>query len=517
MKLARRATGRGDIIAFVGGLPRTDVRCLSLTSSKAAYRRGMGPLLPGIHHIRYPYCFRYCTHSADDVCELVERELQLLFATTTAPETVAAIVVEPVQGEGGYVVPPATFLPMLRRVCDEHGIMLVADEVQTGFGRTGKMFAVEHAMVEPDIMCLAKALGNGMPIAAMVAGHRVMSAFHEGEHGTTYGGNAVACAAAVAVIETMTRDRIPERSERLGRRVMERARGWQADMPALADVRGLGLMIGLEFVEAGAPATKMVDAHFGQRPRPRPSAALLWYRWERDPVDSAAHHPRIRAGRRAWTSSRLPCARRPPHDRGRRRRRGREPHQRRVPNGHLRARRSSHATRANGDVVGVFSRSDAADVEAAVAAARTAFDGWRRTPWPSRAAIILRASELLEERKESLAQLMTREMGKVLTEARGDVQEAIDMGKFIAGEGRRAFGETVPSELRDKWAMTMRQPFGVVGCITPWNFPIAIPSGRSSRRSWRATPWCSSPPRTHRSCALRSSNRSRRRGFPPAW
>ncbi|MGA8667535.1 MAG: aldehyde dehydrogenase family protein, partial [Candidatus Dormiibacterota bacterium] len=131
---------------------------------------------------------------------------------------------------------------------------------------------------------------------------------------------------------------------------------------------------------------------------------------------------------------------------------------------------------ANGDVVGVFSRSDRADVDAAVAAARAAFDGWRRTPWPSRAAIILRASELLEERKETLAQLMTREMGKVLTEARGDVQEAIDMGKFIAGQGRRAFGETVPSELRDKWAMTVRQPFGVVGCITPWNFPIAIPS-----------------------------------------
>ncbi len=129
-----------------------------------------------------------------------------------------------------------------------------------------------------------------------------------------------------------------------------------------------------------------------------------------------------------------------------------------------------------GEVVGVFPRSTAADVDAAVAVARSAFDGWRRTPWPGRAAIILRASELLEERKEDLARLMTREMGKVLTEARGDVQEAIDMGKFIAGAGRRAFGETVPSELRDKWAMTMRQPFGVVGCITPWNFPIAIPS-----------------------------------------
>src|ERR1700694_5350287 len=128
------------------------------------------------------------------------------------------------------------------------------------------------------------------------------------------------------------------------------------------------------------------------------------------------------------------------------------------------------------DVIGVFPRSGQADVDAATRAARAAFAGWRSTPWPQRGALILRAAELMEEHKEELARLMTREMGKVLTEARGDVQEAIDMGKFIAGEGRRAFGETVPSELRDKWAMTMRQPFGVVGCITPWNFPMAIPS-----------------------------------------
>ncbi len=259
MKLARRATGRPDIIAFIGGFHGRTYGALSLTASKAAYRRGMGPLLPGVHHVRYPYCFRYCSHGPDEVCDLVERELELLFATTTAPETVAAIVVEPVQGEGGYVVPPATLMPTLRRICDEHGILLVADEVQTGFARTGRMFAVDHTRVVPDIMCLAKALGNGMPIAAMVAGHRVMSAFHEGEHGTTYGGNAVACAAAIAVIETLTSERIPERADLLGRRVMERARGWQAEIPALADVRGLGLMIGLEFMQDGAPAAKLVD------------------------------------------------------------------------------------------------------------------------------------------------------------------------------------------------------------------------------------------------------------------
>jgi 4-aminobutyrate aminotransferase len=258
IKLARRSTGRGDIIAFVGGFHGRTYGALSLTASKATYRRGMGPLLPGVHHIRYPYCFRYCSHPSGAPCDLAERELELLFATTTSPETVAAIVVEPVQGEGGYVVPPASFMPMLRKVCDEHGILLVADEVQTGFGRTGRMFAVEHTGVEPDIMCVAKALGNGMPIAATIARNRVMRAWNEGEHGSTFGGNPVACAAAVAVIQTLTRERIPERAERIGRGVMERARRWQLEMPALADVRGLGLMIGLEFMQGDAPATALV-------------------------------------------------------------------------------------------------------------------------------------------------------------------------------------------------------------------------------------------------------------------
>jgi 4-aminobutyrate aminotransferase len=259
IKLARRSTGRSDIIAFVGAFHGRTYGALSVTASKAAYRRGMGPLLPGVHHVRYPYCFRYCSHPRGALCDLVERELELLFATTTAPDTVAAIIVEPVQGEGGYVVPPATFMPMLRKVCDEHGILLIADEVQSGFGRTGRMFAVDHTGVYPDIMCVAKALGNGMPIAATIARHHVMRAWHEGEHGSTFGGNPVACAAAIAVIETLSRERIPERAERLGRKVMERARVWQSEIPALADVRGLGLMIGLEFMQNGAPAAALVD------------------------------------------------------------------------------------------------------------------------------------------------------------------------------------------------------------------------------------------------------------------
>ena len=338
------------------------------------------------------------------------------------------------------------------------------------------MFAVDHWGVEPDIMCTAKALGNGMPIAAIIARHNVMRAWHEGEHGTTYGGNAVACAAAIAVIETLIRDHIPERAARLGRHVMERARGWQAEIPALADVRGLGLMIGLEFMQGGKPARGLVDRIAANAlarnllvlscgidgnvvrlipPLTIPEAEL----------DAGLDLFEAAVARRGGAMTAVGDA---------------------VDFGNLigGAFRPSEAGRTfesrspahKGDVVGVFPRSTAADVDAAVAVAKAAFDGWRRTPWPGRAAIILRASELLEERKEELARLMTREMGKVLTEARGDVQEAIDMGKFIAGDGRRAFGETVPSELRDKWAMTMRQPFGVVGCITPWNFPIAIPS-----------------------------------------
>ncbi|MBV8194817.1 MAG: aldehyde dehydrogenase family protein [Candidatus Dormibacteraeota bacterium] len=168
-----------------------------------------------------------------------------------------------------------------------------------------------------------------------------------------------------------------------------------------------------------------------------------------------------------------------------------------------------------GEVVGVFARSGGEDVDAAVRVARDAFHEWRTTPWPARAAIILGAAELLDARKEELARLMTREMGKVLTEARGDVQEAIDMGKFIAGEGRRAFGETVPSELRHKWAMTMRQPFGVVGCIAPWNFPIAIPSWKIFPAIMAGNTVVFKPAEDTPLCALRFVEILEEAGLPP--
>ncbi|HEY2705072.1 MAG TPA: aminotransferase class III-fold pyridoxal phosphate-dependent enzyme [Candidatus Dormibacteraeota bacterium] len=250
IKLARKATRRSDVIAFLGAFHGRTYGALSLTASKAKYHAGMGPLLPGVHHVPYP---------GEGEGESAVAEIERLLATTVDPGDVAAVVVEPVLGEGGYVVPPDGFLPGLRRLCDRHGILLVADEVQTGFARTGRFFAVEHTGTQPDIMCLAKGLGNGMPVAAMVATREVMSAWHPGDHGTTYGGNPVACSAAVAVIRTIRSEGLVERSARLGDAVLERARGWPAIAPRLSDVRGLGLMIGLEFTTAeGAPDPELV-------------------------------------------------------------------------------------------------------------------------------------------------------------------------------------------------------------------------------------------------------------------
>jgi 4-aminobutyrate aminotransferase len=250
IKLARKATRRSDLIAFLGGFHGRTYGALSLTASKAKYHAHMGPLLPGVHHVAYPRA-----GEGEAAVAGVER----LLASTVDPGDVAAVVVEPVLGEGGYVVPPEGFLPGLRRICDRHGILLVADEVQTGFARTGRFFAVEHTATQPDIMCLAKGLGNGMPVAAMVATREVMSAWHPGDHGTTYGGNPVACAAALAVIRTIQSEGLVERSARLGDAVLERARDWPALCPRLSEVRGLGLMIGMEFTTAdGAPDPESV-------------------------------------------------------------------------------------------------------------------------------------------------------------------------------------------------------------------------------------------------------------------
>jgi len=261
IKLARKATGRSDVIGFRGGFHGRTYGALTLTASKAKYHKGIGPLLPGVHHVEYPYCLRRCPPDASGRCGVAAgEEIERLLDTTVAPQDVAAIVVEPVLGEGGYVVPPREFLPALRRICDTHGILLVCDEVQSGIGRTGRNFAVEHFGVIPDILCVAKGFGNGMPIGALVAPAALMRAWQPGDHGTTFGGNPVACAAAVAVVEVLERERVLERVTALGASALQRLRSWQAWAPPLAEVRGLGLMIGLEFLDAGgSPATDLVS------------------------------------------------------------------------------------------------------------------------------------------------------------------------------------------------------------------------------------------------------------------
>jgi 4-aminobutyrate aminotransferase len=189
------------------------------------------------------------------------RELRLLLKTQTAPSETAAILVEPVLGEGGYVVPPPGFLAGLRDICDEHGILLIADEVQSGFGRTGRWFSIEHFGVAPDIMVMAKGLASGLPLSGVAARRDLMERWKPGSHGGTYGGNAVACAAAVATIRVIREEGLLDNAMRAGTRLLDRLRAFQTEFPFIGDVRGLGLMIGSEFTAAdGTPATDLAKA-----------------------------------------------------------------------------------------------------------------------------------------------------------------------------------------------------------------------------------------------------------------
>jgi len=229
IKLCRYATRRSHLIAFRGGFHGRTLGSLSLTASKAKYRKHFGPLLSGVHHATY------------GVADSVEKEL---FAHTVAPEDVAAIVVEPVQGEGGYVVPPADFLLRLRAICDAHGILLVFDEVQTGMGRTGRMFASEHFGVVPDVMVLAKGIASGMPLGAMMAKKELMK-WSAGTHGSTIAGNPVCIAAAMATIDLLEGGLV-ENSARVGALLKNELTASLAGHSAVEEVRGLGLMIGVE-------------------------------------------------------------------------------------------------------------------------------------------------------------------------------------------------------------------------------------------------------------------------------
>jgi 4-aminobutyrate aminotransferase len=219
---------------------------MSMTTSKTVYRIGYQPLVPGIFVAPYPYAYKYGwdEETTTDYCL---KELKLLLKSQTAPEETAAVVIEPVLGEGGYAPPPTRFMRELRDLCDHYGILLVADEVQSGFGRTGKWFGIDHYDITPDMVCMAKGLASGLPLSGLAASAELMSRWLPGSHGGTYGGNAVACAAAVATIQVMRDEGLPANAQRMGRVLMTGLRKLQEDYPEIGDVRGLGLMIATEF------------------------------------------------------------------------------------------------------------------------------------------------------------------------------------------------------------------------------------------------------------------------------
>jgi 4-aminobutyrate aminotransferase len=262
IKLARHATRRTAIVAFRGAFHGRTTGAVTLTSSKARQHAGFGPLLPDVHHVPFAYRYR-CQFCADEpACnrgciDVIEHDL---FARHLDPRDVAAIFVEPIQGEGGYIIPPPGYLSDLRALCDRHGILLVADEVQSGVGRTGKMFACEHEDVEPDILLTAKGLGSGMPIGAMVAKESITT-WESGSHGSTFGGNPVCCAAALATLD-LVEGGLMANAARMGDRLLTGACRLAATHASIGDVRGRGLMVGIEFVkdrETREPAPALVQ------------------------------------------------------------------------------------------------------------------------------------------------------------------------------------------------------------------------------------------------------------------
>lgn len=263
LKAVIYATGRNKFIAFRGAFHGRTFGTLSLTASRAAQRRGFGPQTLDVTHVPYanPIRFPLTRNEGESVGKRVARYIeQTIFKTTVAPEDCAAIVVEPVQGEGGYVVPSPDFLPELRRICDQHGIALIVDEVQSGMGRTGKMWAVEHFGVVPDVMCMAKAIGGGLPLGVTLAREDLMR-WHVGAHASTFGGNPVAIAAAMKTFEILENGVLQNAAE-MGAYMMDRLRELQQKHDVIAQVRGLGLMIGVEIAhdhEANEPWTELRD------------------------------------------------------------------------------------------------------------------------------------------------------------------------------------------------------------------------------------------------------------------
>ncbi|MBS0613093.1 MAG: acetyl ornithine aminotransferase family protein [Proteobacteria bacterium] len=261
LKLARYVTGRGRFIGFLGGFHGRTMGSLSFTSSKYTQQKGFFPTMPGVTHVPYPNSFRPLLAGADQGAAVLSYIEDVLFQTSVPPSEVAAILIEPIQGEGGYLVPPDGFLAGLRALCDRHGILLIFDEVQSGIGRTGKMFACEHWGVAPDIMTLAKGLGSGLPIGMVVAKKRIMEQWKRGAHGNTYGGNPICCAAALATLD-LVQGGYCANAATVGEYFLRQLRGLQQRQGVIGEVRGKGLMIGMELIadhRTRAPARELCD------------------------------------------------------------------------------------------------------------------------------------------------------------------------------------------------------------------------------------------------------------------
>jgi 4-aminobutyrate aminotransferase len=261
LKLARYVTGRSRFIGFLGGFHGRTMGSLSFTASKYTQQKGFFPTMPGVTHVPYPNNFRPLLAGEDQGAAVLSYIEDVLFQSNVPPSEVAAILVEPIQGEGGYIVPPDGFLQGLRALCDRHGILLIFDEVQSGIGRTGKMFASQHWGVSPDIMTLAKGLGSGLPIGMVVAKRSIMSQWKRGAHGNTYGGNPLCCAAALATLELVTGG-LMDNAARMGEHFMGRLRELQSRHAVIGEVRGKGLMIGMELVSdrvTRKPARELCD------------------------------------------------------------------------------------------------------------------------------------------------------------------------------------------------------------------------------------------------------------------
>ncbi|PDV99728.1 acetyl ornithine aminotransferase family protein [Candidatus Chloroploca asiatica] len=263
IKLARYVTGRQNIIGFYGAFHGRSYGSLSVTASKPRQREGFFPLLPGTFHTYYPNCYRCPINLTHPACGIACLDLieETLFRTTTPPSEVAAIVVEPIQGEGGYLVPPEGALVKLREICDRHGILLICDEVQSGIGRTGKMWAFEHEGIVPDIVASAKGLGGGLPIGAMIARAELAQRWLPGAHGNTYGGNGLTCAVMHDVL-SLVEEELMANAATVGAHLLAGLQALQAEFPQIGVVRGRGLMIGVEFIEptSGVPDHDLAEA-----------------------------------------------------------------------------------------------------------------------------------------------------------------------------------------------------------------------------------------------------------------